>query len=136
MILVDTSVWVDFLRGGKSVHREALHNLIEDGEDICITEIIFTEILQGIKSDKDFGVMRDYLLEFPIYAPKGVMIYLNAARIYRDCRKRGKTVRKTVDCIIAAIAIENGLTLLHKDRDFDAIASCVSLKVFGGLEKA
>lgn len=129
MILIDTSVWIDFLKGEKSAQREALHRLIEADEDIAITEIIVTEILQGIKSDKDFKTVKEYLLEFPVYSPKGMETYLEAARIYRECRKRGKTVRKTIDCIIAAICIENKLTLLHKDSDFDFIAACTGLKV-------
>lgn len=129
MTLVDTSVWIDFLRGVNSPQRRVLHKLIEDEEDIAITEIILTEILQGIKEDKNFKAVKNYLLEFPIHRPKGTETYLKAAQIYRDCRKKGKTVRKTVDCIIAAICIENDLTLLHKDSDFDTIAACVELKV-------
>ncbi len=129
MILVDTSVWIDFLRGKNSPERRMLHRLIEDEEEISITEIILTEILQGIKEDKVFRTMKDYLLEFPIYKPRGTDTYLKAAQIYRDCRKRGKTVRKTVDCIIAAICLENGLAFLHKDSDFDIIKECTGLKV-------
>ncbi len=129
MILVDTSVWIDFLNGANSKERHALHRLIEEEEDISITEIILTEILQGIKEDKDFKRVKDYLLEFPIHRPKGTETYLKAAGIYRDCRKRGKTVRKTVDCIIAAICMENNLTLLHKDSDFELIRACTRLKV-------
>lgn len=130
MILVDTSVWIDFLKGENSIHRDNLHRLIEDEEDLCITEIILAEILQGIKSDRDFRKVKDYLLEFQIYSPKGVKTYLKAAEIYRTCRKKGKTVRKTVDCIIAAIAIENNLVLFHKDSDFDLIAACTPLRLF------
>ena len=130
MILVDTSVWLDFLRGEKSVQRETLHRLLENEEDIAITEIIFTEILQGIKKDKDFHATKDYLLEFPLYRPKGIETYLKAVQIYRDCRKKGKTVRKTVDCIIAAISIENDLTLFHKDSDFDLIQACTPLRCY------
>jgi len=126
---VDTSVWVDFLRGEDSSQRRVLHRLIEDEADISITEIIFTEILQGIKNDREFQAIKDYLLEFPIYRPKGIETYLHAARIYRDCRKKGKTVRRTVDCIIAAICIENDLTLLHKDSDFDLIQAYTGLQV-------
>jgi len=129
MILVDTSVWIDFFRGDKSAHRETLHRLIEAEEDIAVTEIIVTEILQGIKSDKDFQTTKEYLLEFPVYRPKGIETYLEAARIFRDCRKKGKTVRKTIDCIIAVICLENNLTLLHKDSDFDFIVACTDLKV-------
>jgi predicted nucleic acid-binding protein len=128
MILVDTSVWVDFLRGINSPQRRILHKLIEDEEDISITEIILTETLQGVKEDKDFKLVKDYLLEFPIHRTKGIETYLKAAQIYRDCRKKGKTVRKTVDCIIAAICVENDLTLLHKDSDFNLIEECTGLK--------
>lgn len=129
MILIDTSVWVDFLKGNNSPQRWMLHRLIEHEEDVCITKIIITEILQGIKEDRDFELMRDYLLEFPIYKPKGVETYLTAAQIYRKCRKKGRTIRKTVDCIIAALCIENDLMLLHKDTDFDFIGVCTALRV-------
>ncbi len=74
--------------------------------------------------------MKSYLLEFPICKPKGIETYFKAAEIYRDCRKKGKTTRKTVDCVIAAICMENGLTLFHKDRDFDLIEACSGLNVF------
>lgn len=131
MILVDTSVWIDFLRGIDSPERRTLHRLIEEEEDISMTEIVLTEILQGIKEDEDFQKIRDYLLELPIQRPKGTETYLKAAQIYRDCRKKGKTARKTVDCIIAAICMENDLTLLHKDADFDMISACAGLKVLG-----
>jgi len=127
MILVDTSVWIDFLNGADSKERHALHRLIEEEEDISITEIILTEILQGIKEDENFKRVKDYLLEFPIHKPKGTETYLKAAEIYRDCRKKGKTVRKTVDCIIAAVCIENNLALFHKDSDFDIIGACAGL---------
>ncbi len=73
--------------------------------------------------------MKDYLLAFPVYKPKGIETYFKAAGIYRNCRKKGKTIRKTIDCIIAVICIENGLTLLHKDSDFDLIEECAGLKV-------
>lgn len=129
MILVDTSVWIDFLNGANSKERHTLHRLIEDEEDISLTEIVLTEILQGIKDDENFKRVKDFLLEFPIHKPKGTETYLKAAEIYRDCRKKGKTIRKTVDCIIATICLENGLTLFHKDSDFDVMEECAGLKV-------
>jgi predicted nucleic acid-binding protein len=129
MILVDTSVWIDFFRGDNSAERRILHQLIEDEEDISITRIILAEILQGIKEDKIFRTTRDYLMEFPIYEPKSAVTYTNAARIYGECRKKGKTIRSTVDCIIAAICLENDLAILHKDRDFDIIKECVGITV-------
>jgi len=129
MILVDTSVWIDFLRGDKSAQREILHRLIEAEEDIAVTEIIVMEILQGIKGDKDFQTVKEYLLEFPIYSPKGIETYLEAARIYRECRKRGKTVRKTIDCIFAVLCLENKVTVFQKVSDFDHIVGFTDLKV-------
>lgn len=129
MILVDTSVWIDFFRGADTSQRKILHSLIDNEEDICTTEIILTEIFQGIKRDKDLKKVKEYLLGFPLYRPDGLDTYLRAAEIYRHCRKRGKTIRKTVDCIIAAIAIENSLTLFHNDRDFERIAECSGPKL-------
>jgi predicted nucleic acid-binding protein len=129
MILVDTSIWIDFLRGENSLERRILHQLIENEEDISITGIILTEILQGIKEEKMNHSIRDYLLEFTISEPKSIVTYVNAARIYGECRKKGKTIRSTVDCIIAAIALENNWAILHKDRDYDIIKECVVLKV-------
>jgi hypothetical protein len=129
MILVDTSVWIDFLWGENSPQRRMLHRLIEDEEDISVAEIILAEIPQGIKLDRDFRKIKSYLLEFPIYKPKGTETYVRAADICRDCRTRGKTVWKTIDCIIAAICIENDLPLLHKDNDLDLIRVCTGLKV-------
>ncbi len=129
MILVDSTIWIDFLRGTNSVFREKLHQLIDQEEDVCITGIHLTEILQGIKSDTEFERTRRYLLAFPLFLIKDIDTYIHAARIYRICQRSGKTVRKTVDCLIAAIAIENHLTLFHNDRDFDKITACTKLKV-------
>jgi len=130
MILVDTSVWVDFFRGADSEERRILRRLIETEEDLALTEIIVTEILQGIRTDWDFYTIKNHLLEFPVYRPKGIETYLRAAQIYRLCRKKGKTVRKTIDCIIGAICLENDLILLHKDADFNRIAECTALKCY------
>lgn len=128
MILVDTSVWIDFLRGKDSKHRYLLRRLIEKEEDICLTEIILTEILQGIKDDALYETTKEYLLEFPMIKPKGTETYIKAAEIFRKCRKQGMTIRKTIDCIIAAIAQENNLALLHNDSDFEVIKNCSGLR--------
>jgi predicted nucleic acid-binding protein len=130
MILVDTSVWVDFFRGVNSPQRRALHQLIENQEDISITGTILTEILQGIRDDRDFQAIKSYLLEFPIFNPADIETYVTAAGLYRDCRKKGRTVRKTADCIIAAICLENDLALLHKDADFDHLEACAGLRCY------
>lgn len=134
MILVDTSVWIDFLQGRDTAHRHTLHRLIEDEEDICLTGIVLTEILQGIKEDKEGSKIKDDLLAFPFYNPSEIDTYIEAANIYRQCIKKGKTVRKTIDCLIAAIAIENGLTLFHNDRDFSSIEQCTELMTLNVIE--
>jgi hypothetical protein len=134
MILVDTSVWIDFLRGEHSTERRILHKLIEDGEEISITGIVLTEILQGITEEEKYQQTMNYLLEFPIYEPKGITTYIDAARIYRECRNNGKTIRSTIDCVIAAICLENDLYILHKDRDYDIIQECAGLKVLKAQE--
>jgi predicted nucleic acid-binding protein len=122
MILVDTSVWIDFLTGSRSSHRRLLHTLLEEEQDLCLTEIIFTEILQGIRPDAEFNKVRAYLKEFPIYSLDGLPSFLHAARIYRKCKKAGFTIRSTIDCMIAVVALENRIALLAKDRDFQSIA--------------
>ncbi|NPV58261.1 MAG: PIN domain nuclease [Actinobacteria bacterium] len=122
MVLVDTSVWVDFLRGVDSPHRLVLRGLISAEEEVCLADIILAEVLQGIRSDRDFRAVKRNLMEFPIYSLKGVESYVSAAMLYRRCRKCGITLRGIIDCLIAQIAIEHGLVILHKDRDFERIA--------------
>ncbi|MGH7274853.1 MAG: type II toxin-antitoxin system VapC family toxin [Nitrospiria bacterium] len=130
MILVDTTIWIDFLKGTNSVFRKRLHQLIEQEEDICLTAVNLTEILQGIRSDTEFERTKRYLTAFPLFLANTIDTHIHAARIYRSCQRSGKTIRKTVDCLIAAVAIENNLTLFHNDRDFGNIAACTNLKVF------
>lgn len=132
MILVDTSVWVDFFNDTLSPPCETLHQLIAQEADLSLTEIILAEILQGIKDDLSFRKVKEYLLKFPLSQPKGTETYLKAVQIYRDCRKKGKTVRNTIDCLIAAICMENDLTLLHKDSDFRVIQKFFPLKCYEG----
>lgn len=129
MIVVDTTVWVDFFRGADTRVNRTLHRLIDDEEDLCLTSLNLTEILQGIKRDALYEETRRHLIEFPLFEPRGLPTYLHAADIYRTCRRRGKTIRSTIDCLIAAIAMEHDLVLLHNDRDFAHIAACVPLAV-------
>ncbi|HHV53412.1 MAG TPA: PIN domain nuclease [Synergistaceae bacterium] len=87
--------------------------------------ILGGNLLVAGRADEDFKRVKDYLLEFPIYKPKGIETCLKSAKIYRKCRKIGKAIRKTINCIIAVICIENNLTLLHKDGDSDIIEGCI-----------
>ena len=130
MILIDTSVWIDFFDHPGSAQAIELKGLIEKDADICIADITLTEILQGIKDDEIFEEIEEYLAGFPIIRPSGIETYIKAANIYRSCRKKGKAISKTIDALIAAIAIENHLSLFHKDKDFDSISSSVGLRIY------
>ncbi len=129
MILVDSSVWVDFFNGSEKRAVHVLEDFIEAEEELRLSDIIVTEVLQGFKKNADFESASRHLRLFPIYSLQGLDSYIEAAQIYRKCRRRGITIRKTIDCMIAQTAIENGLTLLHDDADFDRIASIFPLKI-------
>ena len=128
MILVDTSVWIDFFAGRDLPHVATLEQLILDNEDLALCGIILTEILQGIADDTTHRRVRRYLSPL-IMLPMPEAIFVRAADIYRKLRKKGITVRKTNDCIIAATALEHHCQLLHNDKDFSPIEKHCSLKV-------
>ena len=114
MILVDTSVWIDFFNHSKSKHALILSHLIKTEEEICLADIHLTEILQGIFIEKNFQEIHEYLLLFPILRPKSLQTYIQAAQLSIKCRLHGTPVLKTVDTLIAAIAIEHHVRLLHQ----------------------
>ena len=130
MILIDTSVWIDFLDYPTSSYAKELKALINKDEEICLTDINVTEILQGIKDDKIFEEIKTYLIQFLILRAGSLETYIHAADIYRVCRQMGKTITKTMDALIAAVAIENNSRVFHHDKDFDSIAECTKLKVY------
>ncbi len=126
MYLVDTSVWVDFLRGSDVRHVEILKNLLGGDEVVGIAPIILQEVLQGADSDQRFEKWRKYFEGLCCYAPaEPVASHVEAARLYQVCRRAGKTPRSSNDCLIAAIALEHSLVLLHDDRDFATIAAAI-----------
>lgn len=88
------------------------------------------EILQGIKDNKQYTEIKEYLLAFPVLKAIPIKTYTHAAEIYRLCRKKGYTIRKPLDCLISAIAVENHAVLLHNDADFERIAKNISLKIY------
>lgn len=124
MYLVDTSVWVDYLRGTGTPQVHALRGLLA-GEDIVgVAPIIVQEILQGADTEERFEKWRKYFSGLCCYAPVDPLeSHVAAARLYQACRRAGKTPRSSNDCLIARIAIEHGLILLDDDRDFAAIAA-------------
>jgi len=124
--LVDTSVWIDFFAARQVDHVALLERLIDDENTIAICGIVLTEILQGIDDDLTHRRVRQRLARL-ILLPISESTFIAAADIYRSLRRQGITIRKTDDCIIAACALEFDCTLLHDDRDFDAIARAFPL---------
>ena len=123
MVLVDTSVWIDFLRGAPTPRVAALESLLE-GEDLVGTApIILQEVLQGADSPQRFEQWRREFSGLVCYLPLDpVDTHVETARLYAACRRAGKTPRSSNDCLIARIALEHDLVLLEDDRDFDSIA--------------
>lgn len=131
MILVDTSVWIDFFTLRDNPQTGALKALADRGDDICICGPIAMEILQGIRSDRQVKLILSHL-RILTWLPMDPDVYLAAAEIHRKARRRGITIRQTVDCMIAACAIHHNALLLHKDRDFNLIARITPLKLPNG----
>lgn len=130
LILVDTSVWVKFFNHARDPDASHLYDLIERSADLALTDLILTEILQGLRDEGRFQHIRSYLLDFPVFRARGLETFVQAAQLYRRCRRFGATVRTTIDCLIAAVAIEYELELFHDDRDFEAIARHAPLVVY------
>ena len=126
MILVDTSVWIDVLRDRKGKVVEAFRQII--GDDLYVlARFTQLELLQGAKDDYEWRKLEEYL-ETQIYLEATERTWVEAARIYYDLRRKGITVNSPIDCCIAQLAIENGVTLLHRDQDFEKIEKIRPLK--------
>ena len=127
MILVDTSVFIDYLKGKNNSATDKLNTIIELNIPFGITFQIYQELLQGTETQKDFAILKKYLNTFTFYLAKdGKQSYEEAARIYFLCRKQGITIRSSIDCLIVQIVREHNLKLLHNDRDFDNIKKVIS----------
>lgn len=128
-MIVDTSVWIDFFNNQPSLQAVRLKKAIEENESIVLPGIVLTEILLGFSSDKQAKKVSALLEAFDMPAELSVSDYQYAATIYRQCRKKGKTIRSTIDCLIAALCLRDDKPLLSKDRDFESIALCFPLKL-------
>jgi len=128
LILVDSSVWIDYFRGAITPQTEKLDSLLTS-EPLAIGDLILTEVLQGFDSEKDFNQARKLLTSLTVVELAGKEIAIQAARNFRTLRRHGVTVRRTIDSIIATRCIESGLDLLHNDRDFDPFAKHLGLRV-------
>ena len=128
MVIVDTTVWVDYFRGVQNFETEWLNRELTR-QRLGLTDLILCEVLQGIREDAAFLRLERSLLKFEVFETGGVEFAVAAARNYRTLRSRGHTVRKTVDCLIATFCLEASHTLLHRDRDFDAFEKVLGMNV-------
>lgn len=127
MILVDSSVWIDWFRGTATAEADRLDGLIGTA-DLLVGDLILAEVLQGFADDRHFAAAQDALARFPVITIGGPAIALAAARHHRQLRALGVTVRKTIDCLIATRCLADGLALLSSDRDFDGFTAHFGLQ--------
>ena len=126
MILIDTSVLIDFLKGLTNEKIQLFDEILSRNIDFGFSSYTFQEVLQGTQNEKDYEQLRDYLSTQIIYfLPEETTTYEKAARLYFDLHRKGITPRSTIDVLIALTAIEYNLLLLHNDRDFDLMAKQV-----------
>ncbi len=129
MLLVDSSVWIDYFNGIINWQTDLLDKKLEN-DQVVIGDLILTEVLQGFKSDKDFNLAKSVLSNLKLYSIGGYDIALESANNYRFLRKQGVTIRKTIDVIIGTFCIYNNFRLLHKDNDFLPMEKYLSLKTY------
>lgn len=127
MILVDSSVWIDYFRGARTPETDRLDALL-DTELLATGDLILAEVLQGFRRDRDFEQARRLLSRLEIVTLGGAEIALQAARNFRALRERGVTPRKTIDTVIATRCIAGGYALLYSDRDFDPFVEHLGLR--------
>ena len=131
MIIVETSVWVDFFRGVRT--RQTTWLLENLGQPVLgLTDLTYCEILQGQRTDASFEQLRYSLQQVGVHPTGGVELAEAAARNYRALRRKGVTIRTTIDCLIATFCLREGHTLLHSDRDFTPFEQHLGLKVMRG----
>jgi predicted nucleic acid-binding protein len=128
MLLVDSSVWIDFFNGQATPETLFLRDQA-DRSQIIVGDLILCEVLQGFRFEKNYQAAHELLTGFRYHDLVGQGIALQAAQHYRILRKRGVTVRKTIDVLIATFCVANGVRLLHADRDFDPLERHLGLQV-------
>ena len=124
MILVDTSAWIEFLRDTGSPVCEEVDRLL--ASDLAVTDVIVMEVLAGARDDRHLSDLRNLLHRATLLSATSGDHEV-AAGLYRACRRQGQTVRKLVDCLIAAVALRHDIAVLHQDVDFDVLARCCDL---------
>jgi len=130
VIVVDTSVWIDVLNNVDTPPAKTCVRLIEGGEPVALTDVIFTEVLQGLSDESEANEVERHLRAFPMLRLESLEEFALAAELYRSARRKGITIRKTLDCLIAAPCVRANAPLLHADKDFDRLASCTPLRIY------
>ena len=128
MVIVDTTVFIDYLSGRQNPETDWLYNQLGN-QPLGITDLIVCEVLQGIGPESAFDKARRELAKFHFFDTGGEQVAVAAAQNYRILRQQGRTVRKTIDCLIATFCLMQGYSLLHRDRDFDHFEQQLQLKV-------
>lgn len=130
MIVVDTSVWIDFFADRHTPQVGYLLRCLDGGEaDVALTDIILTEILQGLRTDREVQRVDERLSVFEVLRLQDLADFRRAAALYRSARRQGVTVRRTNDCLIAAVCVREQVPLLHTDSDFDHLARVTELSI-------
>jgi len=131
MVLVDTSVFLDYLIGNENEKTKKFDEILNLNIPFGINFYIYQELLQGTKTEKDFYLLKRFLdSQRFFYLKNGKDSYAEAAKIYFDCRKKGFNISGTIDCIIARICIENNLYILHNDKDFEMMSQVVNINFY------
>jgi predicted nucleic acid-binding protein len=128
VVIVDTTVWIDYLRGVDTAEVEWFHHETSR-QRLGLLDVMICEIVQGLSTDQEALRVLRHLRRFEIFETGGVDLAIAAARNYRRLRSRGRTVRKTIDCLIATFCIEQHHALLHHDHDFDVFEELLDLPV-------
>ena len=128
MVIVDTTVWIDYLRGSENPETRWLDRELQR-QRLGLTDLILCEVLQGVREQSAFARVRADLLKFQVFETGGSALAIAAAQNYRELRQRGYTVHKTIDCLIATFCLEARHELLHRDRDFDCFEKVLGLRV-------
>ncbi len=128
MVIVDSTIWIDYLRGAENPQTDWLDRHFPSRR-FALLDLILCEVLQGFSEQAGFSEIRNGLLRFHIFPTGGVDLAVAAAENFRTLRQKGYTVRKTIDCLIASFCLQNSHALLHRDRDFDPFEEVLGLQV-------
>jgi predicted nucleic acid-binding protein len=128
VILVDSSAWIEYLRAtGSRTHAQV--RALDLGVGAAMTDVVVMELLAGALTDPEEDRVRQFIRGFPFLPTAGLVDFQHAAALFRACRRGGETIRRMTACLIAAIAIRNGVPVLHNDSDFDALARHTRLQI-------